>query len=212
MARRSPSEFDLFLSVRESVRVHSPSQFEALDLGNDFYWMFRLSELLSSARRRFREVNAQFYGGALTEPAIVFSRRTTGGYYHRRKHEIGISMAMTLEFGEPELYETLLHEIVHIRIGNHSPKFYADLRRIGGTGRKAPMTLLLAQKRRTYAETRYPVVVECPGCRRRQRYRTRRALQYACKACCTRLAGGKFDVRFKFIEVREATDVRATRI
>jgi predicted SprT family Zn-dependent metalloprotease len=205
VARRSPSEFDLFLSVREAIRAAHPMQYESLDLGNDFYWMFRLSELLSQARRRFREVNEQFYADALTEPVIVFCRRTTGGYYNRKKHEIGISLAMTLECGEPEFYETLLHEVAHIRIGNHSAKFYAELRRIGGNGRKAPMTLLLAHKRKAYVETRYPVIVECPGCRKQQRYRTRRALQYACKSCCTRHAGGKFDSRFKFVEVRRGT-------
>jgi ribosomal protein L37AE/L43A len=193
--------FDLFCTVRQAIQAVDPARFDALDLGNDFYWMFRLEELVALARARFREVNVTHYSGSLLPPAIEFCRRSTGGFYDRRKHTIGISMAMTVECGEPEFFETLLHEIAHIRIGNHSPKFYAELRRIGGTGRKAPMTLLLAHKRKLHVEKRYPVIVECPGCRRQQRYRTRRALQYACKSCCVRHAGGKFDVRFKFIEV-----------
>ena len=183
------------------MRSIDPARAEALDLDNDFYWMFRLSELIALARARFDEVNRSFYDGALVLPDIFFCRRSTGGFYDRRKHQIGISLAMTLEFGELEFYETLLHEIAHFRIPNHSAKFYSELRRIGGSGRKAPLTLLLAHKRKIHVEKRYPVIVECPGCRRQQRYRTRRALQYACKACCTRHANGKFDSRFKFVEV-----------
>lgn len=204
MPRPNPAttEYDLFLRVREKLRGLSEDRYRELDLDNDFYWLFRLSELLAQAGARFDEINSSFYAGALIRPRILFCRRSTGGYYDRRKHEIGISMAMTLEWGDPEFYETLLHEIAHIRIGNHSPKFYAELQRIGGSGRKAPMTLLLAHKRTAHVEKRYPVVVECPGCRRQQRYRTRRALKYACKSCCVRYAGGKFDSRFKFVEVR----------
>jgi predicted SprT family Zn-dependent metalloprotease len=207
---RSPEE-TLFLSTRKLFANLDPAGYERLDLGNDFYWLFRLGGLLAQARRDFQEINRKYYGGSLIEPSIGYCRRSTGGFYDRRKHSIGISMAMTLELGEPEFYETLLHEIAHLRIHNHSPKFYAELQRIGGAGRKAPMTLLLAHKRKAYVTKMYPVIVECPGCGRQQRYRTRRALRYACKRCCVRHAGGKFDVRFQFVEVSHGVTGRASR-
>ena len=170
---------------------------DKLDLGNSFLWLFRLDELLALARRKFVEVNQRFFEGKLPTPTIAYCARATGGYYNSRKHLIAISLPMAIECSEEEFFETVLHEIAHIAIRNHSPKFYALLRTIGGAGGKAPMTHLLRLKRETHRRTNYPVVVECPNCRTQSRYKTRRALRYACSKCCVKFNRGKFDERFR---------------
>lgn len=196
-------ELQLLDRYIEALRAHGvPEEFFAqFDLENRFYWLFRLSDLLALAYRKFDEVNRLFFQSTLQQPTIIFCKRATGGYYHYGRKEIGISLPMTIEHGEPEFFETLLHEIAHMKVRAHSPKFYEVLRAIGGTGRKAPMTVLLEAKRKTYQLKNYPILVACPSCGVQSRYRTRRALHYACKRCCNQFAGGKFDPRFKLKEV-----------
>ena len=201
--RKQLTELELLQNYRAMLAgLGISTEAEYLDLENDFYWLFRLEELIARAYRTFETINHQYFSDSLPKPNIVYCNRASGGFYDRSKHVIGISLAMTVEFGESEFFETLLHEIVHITIPSHSGLFYATLRKIGGTGRKAPVTILLQAKRKKYLETHYPVIVECPVCGVQQRYKTRRALRYACKPCCTRFAGGKFDARFQFQEVR----------
>jgi ribosomal protein L37AE/L43A len=200
---RSRSEIELLRSYRERIialGVHG-EQLARLDLENEFYWLFRLSGLLAEAYRMFDKVNERHFASRLIRPKIIFCNRSSGGYYSRARHTIGISIAMTVEFGESEFFETLLHEIAHIVIQSHSVQFYALLTNLGGGGKKAPLTMLLAAKRARYREKHYPVIVVCPNCKHEHRYRTRRALRYACRPCCTKYAGGKYDARFKFITV-----------
>jgi predicted SprT family Zn-dependent metalloprotease len=168
------------------------------DLDNDFFWLFRLDGFLAQARRKFDEVNRKFFSDSLVMPKIIFCNRATGGYYNKTRHTIGISLAMTIEHGEPEFFETLLHEIAHIAEQSHNARFYEILRRIGGTGRKAPATTLLRAKRERFLAEHYRVRVRCPNCKTEHRYRTRRALRYACRDCCNKFARGKFDERFRF--------------
>jgi predicted SprT family Zn-dependent metalloprotease len=196
-----PSELQLLANYRNSLERHGANEelISKLDLENDFFWLFRLSELIARAYAKFDEINARVFARKYPRPLIRFCSRATGGYYHKGRHEIGISLAMTVECGEAEFMETLLHEIAHIVHMAHSPKFYELLAKIGGSGRKAPMTLLLASKRATYLERNYPVIVACPNCRREHRYKTRRALKYACRPCCNKYAKGKFDARFLFV-------------
>jgi predicted SprT family Zn-dependent metalloprotease len=183
----------------------NPELFSSLDLDNHFFWLFRLTELIAKAHAKFDEINARVFAGKYPRPRIQYCTRATGGYYHKGRHEIGISLAMTVECGESEFMETLLHEIAHIVHLSHSPKFYELLAKIGGSGRKAPMTLLLAAKRATYRERNYPVVVACPNCKREHRYKTRRALKYACRPCCNKFASGKYDARFRFVATSHPT-------
>ncbi|MDP4199163.1 MAG: hypothetical protein Q8922_05325 [Bacteroidota bacterium] len=195
------SEIELLQAYRKKLeRLNiEPEKIEHLDLGNDFYWLFRLSGILAGAYHQFDRLNEKHFAGRYPRPVIRFCNRSTGGYYNKTRHEIGISFAMTVEHGEGEFNETLLHEIAHIVYQAHSAAFYELLVRIGGSGRKAPMTLLLAAKRVRYVERNYPVIVHCPNCKREHRYKTRRALRYACRPCCVKFAGGKYDSRFKFI-------------
>lgn len=190
------SELELLSSYHTALLKHGILSPE-LDLQNEFFWLFRLSEFLAQAYRTFDETNKRHFRNALPRPKIMFCSRSTGGYYNKTRHTIGISLAMTIEHGEREFFETLLHEIAHIQVQSHSPQFYELLRTIGGTGRKAPMTILLRAKRDRFLTEHYPVRVRCPNCRKEYRYRTRRALTYACRACCERLTNGKFDLRFK---------------
>jgi predicted SprT family Zn-dependent metalloprotease len=199
--------------VRHGV---DPDAIARLDLDNSFYWLFRLSELIAKAYVTFDGINAKYFANKFARPHICFCTRATGGYYDRRKHEIGISLAMTIEHGESEFTETLLHEIAHIVHHAHSQAFYDVLSKIGGSGRKAPMTVLLKAKRASYVERNYPIRVRCPNCQREHRYKTRRALKYACKPCCQQYAGGKFDARFQFVissplPEGEGLGVRATQ-
>jgi predicted SprT family Zn-dependent metalloprotease len=200
---RERSELDLLHAYRKKLlKLGIPeAQTIHLDLGNDFFWLFRLSGLIAKAYQTFDELNSRYFAGRLNRPTILFCNRSTGGYYNKTRHIIGISLAMAIEFGEPEFFETLLHEIAHILVASHSPKFYEVLRAIGGNGKKAPLTMLLRAKRERYAERNYPVIVRCPNCSRQSRYKTRRALHYACRICCNKYAHGKYDERFKLVTV-----------
>jgi predicted SprT family Zn-dependent metalloprotease len=190
----------LRLYVR-ALRRHGASEefIREKDFENEFYWYFELTRLMTLAYATFAQVNQKHFGGSLTTPSITFCTRSSGGFYNKRKHHIGISLGMTVEFGEPEFIETLLHEIGHIRHQDHGPNFYALIRSIGATGKKAPVTRLLQHKRVNYQNTNYPVEVMCPSCNVRSRFKTKRALLYACRKCCDRYNGGKFDVRYKFV-------------
>ena len=194
---RERSELDLLQSYRTALSKLGMAV-PALDLDNEFFWLFRLSGLLAQAYRSFEEINRKHFQDALPRPKIIFCNRATGGYYNKTRHTIGISLAMTVEHGEQEFFETLKHEIAHIVVQSHSPRFYEVLKTIGGSGRKAPVTILLKAKRDRFLAEHYRVRVRCPECKKEYRYRTRRALRYACRPCCEKFAGGKFDARFKF--------------
>ncbi len=199
-AKRERSELELLHSYRRALVKHGTDAI-SLDLENEFYWHFQLSALIAHAYRKFDEINRKHFSGLLTRPKIIFCNRSTGGYYNKTRHTIGISIAMAVEHGEVEFFETLLHEIAHIAEQSHSPRFYEVLRKIGGSGRKAPMTTLLRVKRDRFLAEHYSVRVRCPHCNKEYRYRTRRALRYACRPCCEKFAGGKYDERFRFVAV-----------
>jgi predicted SprT family Zn-dependent metalloprotease len=192
--------FNAYVATLERYGA-SEDHFKQFDLSNDFYWLFRLNDLLTLADKTFERINRVYFSGTLPKPQIAFCRRSTGGFYDHRKRFIGISIAMTVEFGESEFLETLLHEIAHIRVRAHNGEFYELLHKIGGTGRKAPRTRLLELKQTSNQLKRYPILVCCPNCGLERRYRTRRALHFACRACCAKHNGGAFDTRFLLQEV-----------
>ena len=196
-----PDELHYLRIYVRALRRHGVSEdyIRERDFENEFYWYFELSRLMQLAQATFDRVNAQHFSGALPQPVISWCTRSTGGFYNKRKNEIGISMGMTLEHGEREFMETLLHEIGHMKHGDHSANFYALIRSIGASGKKAPMTKLLEHKRTNFVVTKYPVEVICPSCGVRSRFKTKRALLYPCRRCCDKLNSGKFDARFKFI-------------
>jgi predicted SprT family Zn-dependent metalloprotease len=196
--KRERSELELLYSYRRALEKHG-TEAHSLDLDNEFFWMFRLSGLIAQAYQKFDEINHKHFSDTFSRPKIIFCNRSTGGYYNKTRHTIGISLSMTVEHGEVEFFETLLHEIAHIVEQSHSPRFYEVLKKIGGSGRKAPMTILLRAKRERFLAEHYSVRVRCPNCNTEYRYRTRRALRYACRPCCNKYAGGKFDARFKFV-------------
>ena len=201
--KRERSEIELLHSYRRALAKHGADA-PALDLDNDFYWMFRLNGLIAQGYQKFDEINQRFFSDRFARPKIIFCSRSTGGYYNKTRHTIGISLAMTVEHGEAEFLETMLHEIAHIVEQSHSPRFYEVLSKIGGSGRKAPMTILLRAKRERFLAEHYSVRVRCPNCNTEYRYRTRRALRYACRPCCIKYANGKYDARFRFLEAPRA--------
>lgn len=192
------STLELIAAYRRALSRFGIEETE-FDLENEFFWLFRLDRFIALAYRTFDSINREHFQSSLSRPTIIFCNRSSGGYYHKSRHTIGISLAMTVEYGEAEFMETLLHEIAHILVQSHSPAFYNILGRIGGSGRKAPTTLLLRRKRERFLTERYPIRVRCPECKKEYRYRTRRALSYACRPCCERFSGGRFDVRFRFV-------------
>jgi predicted SprT family Zn-dependent metalloprotease len=194
-------ELAMLLNYSRQLQKYGASEkaLAILDLENVSGWLPTLIDDIAFAYDSFDQVNSKFFGGKYTCPRIKYARRATGGYYDRRKHEIGISMAMTIEFGRPEFLETLLHEFAHFEIQAHNQCFYDLLEQLGGSGRKAPRTYLLELKRNQFVLDNYPVLVHCPNCLVERRYRNRRALRYACKACCQKFAGGKFDTRFQLV-------------
>jgi predicted SprT family Zn-dependent metalloprotease len=202
-SKKERSELELLDSYRRALARHGADAV-SLDLDNEFYWMFRLSALIALAYQKFDEINQRHFVNRFARPKIIFCNRSTGGYYNKTHHTIGISLAMTVEHGEVEFFETLLHEIAHIVEHSHSPQFYEVLKKIGGSGRKAPMTILLRAKRERFLAEHYSVRVRCPHCNKEYRYRTRRALRYACRPCCMKYANGKYDTRFRFIEAPHA--------
>jgi predicted SprT family Zn-dependent metalloprotease len=190
----------LRLYVR-ALRRHGVSEdfIREKDLENEFYWYFELQRMITLAYAIFDRINDQHFAGALPKPLIAYCTRSTGGFYNKRDNHIGISMGMTVEHGEQEFIETVIHEIGHMKHSDHSPKFYALIRSLGASGKKAPMTRLLQNKRANFLNSNYPVEVECPSCKVKSRFKTRRALLYACKKCCDKFNAGKFDPRFKFV-------------
>jgi predicted SprT family Zn-dependent metalloprotease len=202
--KKERSELELLHSYRRALSKHGVNA-PAFDLDNGFYWMFRLSGLIALAYHKFDEINHRHFSDRYARPRIIFCNRSTGGYYNKTRHTIGISIAMTIEHGEVEFFETLLHEIAHIIEQSHSARFYEVLKKIGGSGRKAPMTLLLRAKRDRFLAEHYSVRVRCPHCNKEYRYRTRRALRYACRPCCIKYSNGKYDARFRFVEAPSLT-------
>ena len=195
--RLGEAEMRAFAHYRQQLeRLGAEKIMERHDLDNVFHWFFQLTDLIQLGYLTFDRINATHFGSKHERPVIKYSRRATGGYYDHRKREIGISLAMTIEHGQSEFMETLLHELAHMEIRNHSPAFYALLTRIGGSGRKAPRTEVLELTQARNTQKRYPFIVHCPNCGLEGRYRTRRALRYACRACCNQFSGGKFDPRF----------------
>jgi predicted SprT family Zn-dependent metalloprotease len=109
-------------------------------------------------------------------------------------------------FGEDEVRRTLLHELAHLvarhragrrRIAPHGAEWRRACAELGIPGETARHRLPLepARQQRRFA-------YGCPACGaviRRVR-RIRRAV--ACLACCRRHAGGRYDRRFRLVELR----------
>jgi predicted SprT family Zn-dependent metalloprotease len=134
---------------------------------------------LELVRDSFRELNREFFGGAIPEPELVLSRRLRlSGYVQVRaeRWRLVLSIPYHDRYGwDGELEGTLKHEMVHLylklrrRPFGHTREFRRLCRQIGGRDYSRPMP----------RPFRY--VYECPQCRRTYRYRVR--VRLACAAC-----------------------------
>lgn len=109
------------------------------------------------------------------------------------------------EFPE-EVDRTLRHELAHLvvaskargrKVAAHGPEWRGACAALGIPGESRCHTLPLPRK-----QMRRPHVYRCPGCGfelRRVRALKPRA-RLACRACCQRHAGGRFDRRFEFVK------------
>src|SRR5580704_14151242 len=89
-SKKERSELELLDSYRRALARHGADAV-SLDLDNEFYWMFRLSALIALAYQKFDEINQRHFVNRFARPKITFCNRSTGGYYNKTHHTIGIS-------------------------------------------------------------------------------------------------------------------------
>jgi predicted SprT family Zn-dependent metalloprotease len=108
------------------------------------------------------------------------------GFCRYRVRRITLSKRFTLLNSEPEIRNTILHEIAHALVGphhGHGRAWRAKARELGCNGSRCCDRSVVAPSAKW--------VAECPGCRRVVR-RHRRAV-----ASCGQCSGGSFDPRYR---------------
>ncbi len=144
--------------------------------------LFEFTELTSETlagrlRIEFDRLNAAHFGGRLTCPEIVISRRKTyGGYYQPQKHRIVLSWQAYQEHGWDETVNTFRHEVAHIVHRDHSAAFWTLARTLGVVRRYAAAPVVPAR-------TSYRYVYACPVCGRRVHRHRRMRRPASCGIC-----------------------------
>ncbi len=134
-----------------------------------------LQDLEQQLQAEFARLNTAHFGGRLTTPEIVVSRRKTyGGYYQPARHRIVVSYQAFQEHGWPETLNTFRHEVAHIVHPNHSRAFWTLALELGASQRHASAPLAVPPARFLYA---------CPACGRRMARRSRLRRASSCGAC-----------------------------
>ena len=122
-------------------------------------------------------------------------RRFGGCHYHRAT--ITLSAPLTRLNDEPEIRDTLLHEIAHAIAGKEAGH---------GAEWKKYAAVLGARPVRCYDQrvvapgSRY--VAHCPNCRKEYRRQRASSRKTACSECCTRWNAGRFTERFLLVYQR----------
>ncbi len=156
-------------------------------------------ELLAGLHTEFDRLNAAHFGGSLTTPEIVVSRRKTyGGYYQPGKHRIVVSWQAHVEHGLTETLNTFRHEVAHIPHRNHGPQFWALAHQLGVTQKYASHPVSRRGKIYVYA---------CPSCGKRTERRRQMRTAASCAACDRR-----YNPRFvlKLVQERHASEVSSS--
>lgn len=132
---------------------------------------------------------------------------STAGLARPEKAEVHLNPRLTEFPGEVE--RTLRHELAHLaaydragrrRITAHGAEWRLACMDLGVPGETRCHTLPLGRRR----PARRGHVYRCPGCAttlRRTRPIDARRHRLACRECCRRHAGGRFDRRFEFVKV-----------
>lgn len=139
----------------------------------------------------FAELNQRHFEGRLREPAFRMSRRlrASAAMADCRAWAVRISIQYHETHGwDSELADTLLHEMIHLWLGQqgrpsgHTPEFRRLASRLG-----CPRYAKRMPARRIHP-------YRCGTCGKTVEYR--RKVRLACRPCCDRFNGGRFDRRF----------------
>lgn len=153
-----------------------------------------MRDRLSRLRRLMDRLNRRHFGGRLRPPGLALSPRlrVTAGLAEYRDWTVRLSTFYHDRFGwGREARDTLLHEMIHLwlrqrgRPSGHTPEFRALARALG-----CPRFARRVPDRRLLDYT-------CAHCGLKVSYRRR--VRLACRACCDRLNGGRFTVRFLLV-------------
>lgn len=109
-----------------------------------------------------------------------------------------------LPFGEREITVTLFHELAHLlaqfrsgkrRIEPHGPEWRRACHDLGIPGERACHRLPLPRARLARRHA-----YRCPACREVVRRVKPFRVAVACRACCRRHNGGRYDLRFRLVK------------
>ena len=151
-----------------------------------------------------REANGRFFAGRLPTCAIGWNRRfrRLGGRIDLKSLRIELSAVHYESAGAAALGVVVVHEQIHLdlhvrgRDSGHTREFQRISTSLGLPSIYHEMILPPRARRHVMHQYR------CGGCRTvvasKVKFRTPRA----CRECCDRLAGGKFDRRFRLIYLR----------
>jgi hypothetical protein len=128
------------------------------------------------------------------------SRRRFGRCVYGSRQRITLSKHMVLVNDEPAVRNVILHEIAHALLPyevKHGPEWVAKARSIGCDGIECYDGIGAAH---TVVRPIARVIGTCPNCGKthRRTYIPHTRLP-ACKTCCVRFAGGRFDSRFTLV-------------
>ena len=130
--------------------------------------------------------------------------RSTAGLAHYSKSLILLNPKL-VEFGSEEVNQTFRHELAHLlareragtrRIQPHGPEWKRACQDLGIPNEKRCHTLALPRRQMPRKH-----LYQCPQCKVvLHRARPLRG-RVACLACCRKLNGGRFDVRFQWVKI-----------
>ncbi len=156
------------------------------------------TDWLELAREEVRRAITKLGLAASRAPEVVWNSdlRTIAGRYLGRANLIELNPAYCLRFGLAEVVATVRHETCHMGLRRGTALKHRDpLFRDRMTVLSAPGHCLSMPADETRA-SRLRYRYRCPACRRPTVYR-RKVGGYACRACCQRHSGGRYDSRFR---------------
>ena len=140
--------------------------------------------------------------------AVGWSARLTSTAGHAKPTQALVALNPRLREFPDEVDRTLRHEVAHLvvfakargrRVAAHGAEWRGACAMLGIPGESRCHTLPLPRR-----QMERPHAYRCPGCgtevRRVKPIKPR--VQLACRECCRRHAGGRFDARFVLVKVR----------
>jgi SprT protein len=163
-------------------------------------------ELSATAADLLRAIGCDALAGRVS---VSWNSRLSSSAGLARPAAMTVALNPRLREFPAEVDRTLRHELAHLvafaraqrrRIDAHGPEWRQACADLGIPGESRCHALPLPRR-----SARRAHVYRCPACgfilRRARRINPRRHV-LACRECCQRHARGRFDARFKFVEVR----------